>query len=858
MMGGERSPPVHESAASPGDPALPVTFAELTSLAENLRWTWHMDVRAFFAGLFDDASPGELEWPLRLLHEAGPANVEARLLERPWLADLARDVVEDRSDYLDDAPVTWYPTTHGMTPRMEIAYFSAEFALTDSLPIFAGGLGAIAGEQLKSSSALGVPLLGVGLLYKEWSHQWLDENGLQQEAWQLLDPSTLPVTPLCGADGRAVTVRVPFPGRDVVAKLWTAPVGRTWLHLLDTDVEENFASDRGITARLYGGDLETRIQQELVLGIGGLRALEALGHEPNVLHLNEGHTAFAALQHIASIQRRHGIGFDAARRAAGSQMIFTTHTPVNAGHDYFPRELATPYLEPLAEMLGIDLESLLRLGRYRPDDIDDTFCPTVLALRLTDSHNGVSRLHGSVTRQQWGGLWPRLPTDEVPIGHVTNGVHLQSWITPEIDRLLDRQLGEQWRRVPGAPESWATLLDADDTELWEASRAARERLVAATRARRIALLEHRSGGSVAPGEVDGLLDPDALTIGFVGRFVAYKRPTLFLSDPERFAKLLSDPRRPVQVVFAGKAHPNDEHGKRLLRSVTDFASSRGLQNRLVFIEDFDLTADRALAQGVDLWLNTPRRPLEACGIGGMKAGVNGALNLSTLDGWWDEVWNDAVPGAPTIGWCIGTAEDFVDHEAQDVRDAESLYERLERDIIPCFFDRDGDGLPRRWLASVRQSMATLAETWRSHRMVQQYVETRYVPSVERSARLLADGAAGSRRLAATIARIERAWPSVHVEVLGEHAATTGDTHVDIDAGLGGLDTSELSVDLWVVPHGSEGHAVRAELLGAVDGVARFRAYVDASSVPTTYAARAQPVIDDAPSRYLPGLIAWSS
>jgi starch phosphorylase len=849
---------VKEDLVRRDDAAPPVTFTELVAVAENLRWTWHMDVRALFAGLFTDATPGELEWPLRLLFETGPKAVEARLGERPGLTALARAVVEDRSDYLDDAPITWYPTTHGSAPTMVVAYFSAEFALTDSLPIFAGGLGAIAGEQLKSCSALGVPLLGVGLLYRESSHQWLDDDGLQQEAWEVLDPSTLPVSLVRGTDSRPLTVSVPFPGRDVVARIWTAPVGRTWLYLLDTDVPENDLDDRAITARLYGGTLETRIQQELVLGVGGLRALELLGHEPTVLHLNEGHTAFATLQHVASIASRHGLGFEPARRAAAAAMTFTTHTPVNAGHDYFPPSLAGPYLAPYAELLGLELDELLALGRYRPEDPDDTFCPTVLALRMTDSHNGVSRLHGAVTRQQWGGLWPRLPLDEVPIGHVTNGVHLQSWITPEIDRLLDRQLGEEWRRVPGEPESWASLLDADDVELWNASRAARARLVAATRTRRRALLQHRGTGTGSPQEVEHLLDPEALTIGFVGRFVAYKRPTLFLRDPDRLARLLSDEKRPVQIVFAGKAHPNDEHGKRLLRSVTDFASARGLSDRLVFIEDFDLTADRALAQGVDLWLNTPRRPLEACGIGGMKAGVNGALNLSTLDGWWDEVWNDASASAPPIGWCIGTAEHFDDHEAQDALDAESLYERLERDIVPCFFDRDDAGIPRRWLASVRQSMATLAETWRSHRMVQQYVEDRYIPSAVRSAYLLDADAERARRLAATIARFVGAWPTVGVRVHNVELSPGGRVIVDIDATLGELCADEVSVELWVEHWDTSGFAVSAQQLGGDAGLTRYRASIPASPHdPTAYAARVLPRIEDAPSRFLPGLISWS-
>ena len=838
-----------------------VSFAELVALAENLRWTWHIDIRTMFAMLFDDAPPGDLEWPLRLLHEAGPTRIEARLRSDPVLAALARDVVEDRTDYLGDAPDTWYPRTKGDAPWMEIAYFSAEFALTDSLPVFAGGLGAIAGEQLKSSSALGVPLLGVGLLYKESSHQWLDDDGLQQESWVVLDPATLPVRRITGTDGRAVTVRVPLPGRQVVAQIWSAPVGRTRLYLLDTDVEENLLADRAITARLYGGGLETRIQQELVLGIGGLRALEALGHQPNVLHLNEGHTAFAALQLIDWISRREGLDYSAARQAAAAQMVFTTHTPVAAGHDYFPRGLAEPYLAAYAELLGVDLEYLLALGRYRPEDPNDTFCPTVLALRLTDAHNGVSRLHGAVTRQQWGGLWPRLPTEEVPIGHVTNGVHLQSWITPEIDRLLDRQLGEEWRRVPGETASWTAMLDADDAELWAASNAARRRLVEATRERRRALARHRGSEVGRIAAADRLLDDRALTIGFVGRFVAYKRPTLFLRDPARLARLLSDPDRPVQIVFAGKAHPSDEQGKRLLRSVTDFASERGLQERLVFIEDFDLTADRVLAQGVDLWLNTPRRPLEACGIGGMKAGVNGALNFSTLDGWWDEVWNDADPGAAPIGWCIGTAEHFDDHEVQDEIDAESLYSTLEDLIVPCFFERDDAGLPRRWLSSVRRSMATLADTWRSHRMVQQYVDGYYLPSAGRSTSLLADGGARARRLAAELARVSAAWPSVDLAITRIEPLSAEELSVSIDVVAPGLRAADLRVELWVVPHGAAPHTLPATHDGVPSddaGRLRFRAVVRPDPIaPTSYAARAQPMVADTKGDPLPGLISWS-
>lgn len=851
---------MRDEPSAPTAPALPVGFEDVLALAENLRWTWHIEVRRFFARLFPDASPGDLEWPLRLVAAAGRATIEARLSADRSLLDLAVDVVADRVEYLAEAPVTWYPTTHPGASRLQVAYLSAEFALTDSIPVFAGGLGAIAGEQLKSSSALGVPLIGVGLLYRETSHQWLDETGVQQERWEVLDPDQLPLSLARDPAGVPVQVSVPFPGRAVVASVWTAPVGRTRLYLLDTNVEDNTPGDRAITARLYGGDLETRIQQELVLGVGGLRAVHALGYDPTVLHLNEGHTAFSILEHVATLAARHGVGFGVARRLAAAGIVFTTHTPVNAGHDYFPAALAGPYLAPYADALGLDLEVLLSLGRYRPEDPDDTFCPTVFAFRMSDHHNGVSRLHGAVTRQQWGGLWPKVPVDEVPIGHVTNGVHLQSWITPEIDRLLDRQLGKEWRSTPGGPETWANMLRADDVELWAASCAARRRLVDATRSRRRSLL--RARGDLGDGFDDGdwLLDPDALTIGFVGRFVAYKRPTLFLRDEQRLARLLTDPDRPVQIVFAGKAHPNDEHGKGLMRTVIDFAHSRGLRHRIVFLEDFDLTADRALAQGVDLWLNTPRRPLEACGIGGMKSGVNGALNLSTLDGWWDEVWNDADPLAPPIGWSIGTATDFEDHEAQDALDAASLYDCLEHEIIPCFFDRDDDGIPKRWLASVRQAMATLSETWRSHRMVQQYVEERYLPSATRAGELAADHAHRARSLSASIARLRDAWPAVGVRVATVGDPIDGMVRVGLDVALGGLAPADLDVQLWVTPSFGPPFAVtarRARMQG--DDLARCCAELPASTLAgARIAARVLPDIVDAPSRFIPGLIAWSN
>jgi starch phosphorylase len=834
------------------------TYDQVVGVARNLRWTWKTGARTLFARLFPDASPEDLEWPLELLESIGRDGLRERLRADNELAELARAAADDAAAYIEEYPLTWFQTAHKDVASLEIAYFAAEFALTDSLPIFAGGLGAVAGELMKSASSLGIPLIGVGLLYQESSHQWIDEQGIQQESWADLDPAELPVELVTGQDGAPLTVTLPFPGRDVVVQIWTTAVGRNRLYLLDTDVESNSPSDRAITSRLYGGGLETRIQQELVLGAGGFRALLAVGHPPAVIHLNEGHAAFATLERIASLQSDLGLTFDEAKVLGAAGTVFTTHTPVSAGHDYFPPALAGAYLAPFAARLGIELETLLRLGRYRPDDHLDTFCPTVLALRLSDSHNGVSRLHGHITRQQWSGLWPRVPIEEVPIGHITNGIHLLTWMSDEFDQVLDREVGREWRTTPDDPEAWRNLLLASDSELWSAKQIARTRLVEAVRARRRALLIHRGADRDLVEATGELLDPAAFTIGFVGRFVAYKRPTLFLRDPERLLRLLSDPARPVQIAFAGKAHPDDESGKDLLRTVVDFAAENGLQNRIVFIEDFDTTADRFLARGVDLWLNTPRRPLEACGIGGMKAGANGAMNLSTLDGWWDEVWNDADPMAPPIGWCIGTAGYFEDHDAQDESDAESLYEQLEHDIVPRFYERDTDGLPRRWLASVRQSMATLASTWSSNRMVQQYVENAYLPASSRMRLLTSSEAEGARTLAREIRRFELAWPLVGVTITNVASIEATGIEIGFDVDLGTLSPDDVDAELWVDPPSGPAYPLAASIESRNGPIAHYRVSMGLQSERhAEFAARVLPRIDGAASRFVPGLIAWS-
>jgi starch phosphorylase len=827
-------------------------------VATNLGWTWHARTRALFASLDPTAGPSALEWPRRLLIGLGRAGVEERLASDPELAARAAVVVNGLAGYGARRSKTWFPQTHKKDRKFEVGFFSAEFALTDSLPVYAGGLGTVAGEFLKSASALGVPLVGVGLLYRETSHQWLDDAGLQQESWEVLDFEQLPIELARDGAGRPARVTVPLPGRDVVVQVWTVMVGRTRLYLLDTDVSQNRRADREITARLYGGDQETRIEQELVLGIGGVRALAALGHDPDMAHLNEGHTAFAALERIRMVMARDGLSFAQARLAAAPGMLFTTHTPVAAGHDYFPADLARRYLAAYAPLLGTDLETLSSLGRYRPDDPLDSFCPTVLALRLAGAANGVSRLHGRVTRDQWGGLWPRLPLNEVPIGHVTDGIHFRSWISSEIEELLDRQLGAFWRTTPGSPVSWKPLVEAKDEALWNARCRARARLIEFTRVRRREQLARRGAVETRLAVADELLDADVLTIGFVGRFVAYKRPTLFLRDPERLARILGDPDRPVQIIFGGKAHPRDEFGKQLLREVVEFARQYRLEHRVVFIEDFDLTMDRALAQGVDLWLNTPRRPLEACGVGGMKAGANGSLNFSTLDGWWDEVWNDADPTAAPIGWCIGTGKRYADFHAQDASDAESMYDTLEHKIVPCFYDRDAQGLPRAWLAAIRQSMASLAPTWSVHRMVRDYVESFYLPGSHRARSFAAQGGARARDLAAALERLRDGWPAIRVAVEDVTVAPGGAMRAEIVVDLGVLEPSDVTVQLWVAPNLGEAHPLATRFEERRGHTARYSVQVpQETGTDAELVARVLPCHPALDGLCVPNLITWS-
>ena len=834
-----------------------VTYDDLLAVALNLRWTWKIEARRLFARLDPDASPGALEWPHQLLRGLGQTRVRELLDNDPELARMAEAVVENfaiNATGGTKTAKTWFRVQHRKQRDIVVAFFAAEFALTDSLPIFAGGLGSVAAEQLKAASTLGIPLIGVGLLYRGTSHQWIDRDGRQHESWDMTAPDQMPIELVRDAQGRGVQIAVSLPGRDIQVALYRAAVGRSTLYLLDTAVDSNAPEDQAITARLYDNDVDTRIAQQLVLGVGGVRALAAVGIEPDVLHINEGYSSFAVLERIRRVMAREGLSFAEAREAVRPSVVFTTHTPVAAGHDYFEPAVAQRFLSRYAAQLGVEPDTLLALGRYVASDPSDSFCPTIFAMRLAGHRNGVSRLHGRVTREQWSALWPRLPIDEVPIGYVTNGVHLQSWTTSEFHDLLTNTLGSQWRTTPGDQVQWSRLEEIGDADLWRAKNVARANLVQFTRRRARQELARRHAVTERVLATT-LLDERALTIGFVGRFVAYKRPTLLLSDPDRLARLLTDPERPIQIVFAGKAHPADEGGKALLQSMMEFAEQYGVQDRVVFIVDFDTTMDRALAQGVDIWLNTPRRPLEACGVGGMKAGMNGVLNFSTLDGWWDEACLDADPDAAPIGFSIGTAGPYVDEATQDELDAESLYHVLEHEIAARFYDRDEDDVPHSWIASVKQSMSTLAPTWDSLRMTREYTESYYLPGVARARELSSAGALLARVQAREKERLRVNWPavqfaSVDVETMKDRSVAT------VEVVLGELDPTDLQVQLWVVRDGVDPVAIDTVLQEHIGSIARYRTSFDARDV-VEVIARVVPADRHSNGEAIPGLITWS-
>jgi starch phosphorylase len=659
--------------------------------------------------------------PIALLAEFSLERLEERVNElvlRSQIDNAYRRLQEYlRSD------LTWGAVHAGVLRVRPVAYFSAEFGLHESLPIYSGGLGVLAGDHLKSASDLGVPLVGIGLFYAQgYFLQRLGPDGWQREESARVRVGELPQELALGPNGSPVYVMIETRSGVIRARIWKLFVGRNLLLLLDTDVEGNRPEDRELTAHLYGGDKRVRIRQELLLGVGGVRALAALGIQPGVLHLNEGHSALAVLEAIRARMETEALAFEEAARRVARLTVFTTHTPAPAGHDRFAAELVEEHLGPLRDALGVSQERLMGLGRTRAGDNQEPLCMTVLALRLARRANGVSALHGRVTRSMWSSLWPGRSEDEVPIGHITNGVHVLSWLAQPMHELYARYLGPGWEHQSSEPKVWTGIESVDDGELWETHQVLKGRLIDFVRRRAVCQSERAGEPPEVIEQARRALDLNTLTIGFARRFASYKRATLLLKSLDRLAKLVNDPDRPLQLVFAGKAHPNDQPGKLLLRDIARLVRDPRFAGRVLFVEDYDINVGRHLVQGVDVWLNTPRRPLEACGTSGQKVVLNGGLNLSILDGWWIEAYDGAN------GFAIGRGQTHASPDLQDQHDAEALYEALEKQVIPLYYQRDSDGLPRGWIARMTHGIRTLGWRFNADRMVMDYVRHCYLPA----------------------------------------------------------------------------------------------------------------------------------
>lgn len=843
-------------------PSLPKEISCLRDLAYNLRWSWNHETINLFRRLDSDLWEKTGHNPVLMLGSIEQPKLEAAAADEGFLVHMNR-VAEDFNNYMN-AKSTWFTRRYSGSDTSLVAYFSAEFGVTECLSIFAGGLGVLAGDHLKSASDLGVPMVAFGLLYQQgYFRQYLNEIGWQQEVYEDNDFFNLPLTLVRNESGDPIRIRVPHPGHEVAIQVWRAQVGRVPLYLLDTNISDNNPEDRDITDQLYGGKEELRIRQEMVLGIGGYRLIQALNLSPAVFHMNEGHSAFLSLERVRHFMEAYKLSFQEARQAALTGLVFTTHTPVAAGHDYFPVYLIDKYLGEYIQAFGITPREFMALGRINPDNSQESFCMTILALKMAVFSNGVARLHGEVSREMWQELYPGVPKDEIPITHITNGIHYQSWISKEMKELYDRYLGPRWRDELADQDIWDRAGVIAGEELWRTHERRRDRLVAFSRQRLRGQLIRRGASENEIMTAGDVLDPNILTIGFARRFATYKRATLILKDPDRLDRILNHPERPVQIIFSGKAHPMDDPGKELIRRIIAMASQEQFRHRIVFIEDYNMDVARYLVQGADVWLNTPLRLFEASGTSGMKAAANGVLNLSILDGWWDEGYTSE------IGWAIGRRENYMDQNYQDQVEAEALYGLLEREIVPLFYNRTASGLPREWINRMKTSFQVLCRFYNTHRMVGEYTERFYVKVSENTRKFTFEGMQKAIALAAWKSQIEREWSLVRI--LGFSAPDGKDFKVGdsfravANIFLGNLKPEDVTVELyfgWVNPYSeivnpSIVPMERTADLAEGEYVYQSRAVICGQSGLFGCTVRVLPHHPDLACRFLPGLITWA-
>lgn len=839
-------------------PTLPESLEPLRTLAYNVWWCWNPPAVDLFRRLDPDLWDAVHHNPVALLGQISQDKLERSARDDAYTAQLCR-VMDQFYIYMESR--TWFSERFKQHKDDVVAYFSAEFGLHECLPIYSGGLGVLAGDHLKSASDMGIPLVGIGLMYRQgYFDQQVTQDGQQLDLYPAHDFHTWPAT-LLQSGGDALKISVQLGEHPLHAQVWQVKVGRVRLLLLDADLPENTPELRAITYRLYGGDNTMRIRQEILLGIGGMRALKALGVNPVVCHMNEGHAAFLALERIRDAMREQQLSFAEAREAVSSGNVFTTHTPVPAGIDRFNVPLVEEHLAWMAHELQISLQEMIGIGREDPGNLEESFCMAILALRLANRSNGVSKLHGEVSRAMFQGCWPGMPKNEVPITHVTNGVHLRTWVCQPIYELLEQYLGPNWADDAGDGELWERVRTIPVPELWRVHERRRERLISVVRRRLRDELRRRGASPADIKLADEVFDPSALTIGFARRFAPYKRATLLLRSPERLAALLNNSKQPVQIVFAGKAHPRDGAGKELIRQICAATGKSEFRRRIVFLENYDMNLARELVHGVDVWLNNPLRPLEASGTSGMKVAANGGLNCSSLDGWWIEGYNG------DNGWAIGDGRVYDDRAYQDHVESESLYNLLEGEIVPMFYDRGDDNVPRRWLARMLESLRTNASFFNTNRMVREYTEKLYIPTAQRFRKLNADRAAAGRALTKFRADLRTHWHGVRVvELLGDTAGQyrVGDApKITARVHLGPIKPENVLVEIL---HGATGASVE---LSDPERIAMSRVRSDAEgdhiyegTIPCRvsgqhgFAVRVVPHHAELPDGYDPAMAVW--
>lgn len=841
-------------------PKIPESIARLHELAYNLWWSWEPDALALYGRLDPQLWEDVTHNPIKLLQRIAQRKLDEAAADESFLAAYAA-VLADFDAYMDSNATTWFSKHHGDKTSETIAYFSAEFGLHEALPIYSGGLGILSGDHCKAASDLGLPFIGVGFLYPQgYFTQRIDSSGTQVAEYEKIDFAEVPAIPALNKEGKEVLIHVDLPGRAVYAKVWKIQVGRIPIYLMDTDVELNAPQDRELSARLYGGDREMRISQEIVLGIGGVRAIEALGYKPAVWHMNEGHSAFLGLERVRRKVQGEGLSFAEAVEAVRADTVFTTHTPVPAGNDAFEFELIDKFFWPYWGQLGIDREHFINFARQELP-WGPQYSMTVLAIRLSSRQNGVSKLHGEVSRAMWQFLWPATPAEEIPIDHVTNGIHTKTWLVKELRDLYGRYFAADWLDRDDEAPAWADIDSVPDDELWAVHHARKEKLVQEVRRRLVRQYIRHGEGPQRLATAEQVLDNNALTIGFARRFATYKRALLLFRDIERIRRILNDPQRPVQIIFSGKAHPADEPGRELIRRIYELSREEGFEGKVVFVENYDMNIARHLISGVDLWLNTPRRPREASGTSGQKAAMSGIPNCSILDGWWDEGFNGEN------GWSIGEPRDYKDAETQDDADAFSLYRVLEEEIIPLYYRRDEHGIPRDWVQVMKNSIRTCGPDFSMRRMVVDYTEKFYLPAAVSGKEFRTEQFSVARQLAAWKQDLSRRWSTMRLEAnqLDGNVVKLGQG-VEVTARLWFNEVPLSSICVEAVigePDPATGlrHPLTVPLkyTSTHDGVAEFSGVVaPGDSGSFAIGVRARPSNEQLIHPYELGLITWAS